>query len=203
MRLRWMWLVLALCCSIVSAQATENAGPRILLDTADVAKILNDPGVRILDVRPPAEYGQGHIPGAVNLPAPATDDPAANQRGLPLEPQRAQLLFRDVYRFRPKVVSGDFDLILVKPINPLFRVLLGGADPLVEGVARQQVAEPHLDEGAQVARRTVLEVHHAARAAVDHQYMAAANVGGFHLLGSGEKKRHGPGTRGPVRPAGR
>lgn len=42
----------------------------------------------------------------------------------------AQLLFREVYRFRPLIVSGDFDLILVKPINPLLRVLLGGADPL-------------------------------------------------------------------------
>lgn len=42
----------------------------------------------------------------------------------------SQLLFRDVYRFRPLIVSGDFDLILVKPISSLFRVLLGGADPL-------------------------------------------------------------------------
>jgi ABC-2 type transport system permease protein len=41
-----------------------------------------------------------------------------------------QLLFREVYRFRPKVVSGDFDLDLVKPANSLFRALLGGADPL-------------------------------------------------------------------------
>lgn len=41
-----------------------------------------------------------------------------------------QLFFRDVYRFRQKVVSGDFDLILIKPTSPLFRVLLGGADPL-------------------------------------------------------------------------
>jgi ABC-2 type transport system permease protein len=32
--------------------------------------------------------------------------------------------------FRPMVVSGDFDLILVKPMNPLFRALAGGADPL-------------------------------------------------------------------------
>jgi len=39
-----------------------------------------------------------------------------------------QLLFREVYRFRPLLVSGDLDLILVKPINPLVRVLLGGAD---------------------------------------------------------------------------
>ncbi len=41
-----------------------------------------------------------------------------------------QLFFREVYRFRPMVVSGDFDLVLVKPINPLFRALAGGADPL-------------------------------------------------------------------------
>jgi ABC-2 type transport system permease protein len=40
----------------------------------------------------------------------------------------AQFLFREVYRFRPLVVSGDFDLILIKPISPLFRVLLGGMD---------------------------------------------------------------------------
>jgi len=39
-----------------------------------------------------------------------------------------QLLFREVYRFRSLLVSGDLDLILIKPINPLVRVLLGGAD---------------------------------------------------------------------------
>lgn len=40
----------------------------------------------------------------------------------------AQFLFREVYRFRPQVVSGSFDLTLTKPVSPLFRVLLGGAD---------------------------------------------------------------------------
>src|SRR3990167_5313748 len=40
----------------------------------------------------------------------------------------AQFLFREVYRFRPLIVSGDLDLVLVKPVNPLFRVLMGGAD---------------------------------------------------------------------------
>lgn len=40
----------------------------------------------------------------------------------------SQFFFREVYRFRPKVVSGDFDLSLVKPVNPLFISLLGGAD---------------------------------------------------------------------------
>lgn len=41
----------------------------------------------------------------------------------------SQLLFREVYRFRQLVVSGNLDLVLVKPISPLFRVLLGGTDP--------------------------------------------------------------------------
>ncbi len=42
----------------------------------------------------------------------------------------AQFLFREVYRFREYVISGDLDLILVKPINPLLRVLFGGTDLL-------------------------------------------------------------------------
>src|SRR3989344_6011238 len=42
----------------------------------------------------------------------------------------AQFFFRNVYSFRPMVISGDFDLVLVKPLNALFRVLLGGPDPI-------------------------------------------------------------------------
>ncbi len=42
----------------------------------------------------------------------------------------SQFLFREVYRFRSLVVSGDFDLILTKPTSALFRALLGSADPL-------------------------------------------------------------------------
>jgi ABC-2 type transport system permease protein len=40
----------------------------------------------------------------------------------------SQFMFREVYRFRPMIVNGDFDLVLSKPINSLFRSLLGGAD---------------------------------------------------------------------------
>jgi ABC-2 type transport system permease protein len=40
----------------------------------------------------------------------------------------SQFLFREVYRFRPLVVSGDLDLIMTKPMSSLFRVLMGGAD---------------------------------------------------------------------------
>lgn len=40
----------------------------------------------------------------------------------------SQFLFREVYRFRPLVVTGEFDLILIKPVSSLFRSLAGGAD---------------------------------------------------------------------------
>ena len=40
----------------------------------------------------------------------------------------SQFLFREVYRFRPLVISGDLDLILTKPMSCLFRVMMGGAD---------------------------------------------------------------------------
>lgn len=41
-----------------------------------------------------------------------------------------QMLYREVYRFRTLVVSGDFDTVLVKPIHPFVRILLGGVDIL-------------------------------------------------------------------------
>ncbi len=40
----------------------------------------------------------------------------------------SQFLYREVYRFRPLIVSGNFDLVLTKPVNALFRSLAGGAD---------------------------------------------------------------------------
>lgn len=39
-----------------------------------------------------------------------------------------QILYRQVYRFRPLVVSGGFDMVLLKPIHPFIRILLGGVD---------------------------------------------------------------------------
>ena len=40
----------------------------------------------------------------------------------------AQVLFREVYRFRYQVVSGSFDLVLLKPHHPFLRILVGGVD---------------------------------------------------------------------------
>lgn len=40
----------------------------------------------------------------------------------------AQFFFREVYRFRHMVVSGNLDYVLIKPVSALFRSLMGGAD---------------------------------------------------------------------------
>ena len=39
-----------------------------------------------------------------------------------------QFLYREVYRFKPEIISGNFDLVLTKPVSALFRSLMGGAD---------------------------------------------------------------------------
>ena len=39
-----------------------------------------------------------------------------------------QLFFRGVYFFRQKVVNGEFDFSLVKPMSPLFRIMAGYTD---------------------------------------------------------------------------
>ena len=79
---------------IAPLMAAERPGSSLLVATGELAKVLTDSNLRILDARTPEEYRQGHLPGAVNLPAPATDDLAANRHGFPLEPERAAQLFR-------------------------------------------------------------------------------------------------------------
>lgn len=45
-----------------------------------------------------------------------------------------QMLFREVYRFRGLVSSGEFDFVLSKPLHPLIRSLLGGPDFIDSGM---------------------------------------------------------------------
>lgn len=45
-----------------------------------------------------------------------------------------QMLYREVYRFRPLVLNGGFDGVLAKPFPPLVRVLVGGPDYIDMGI---------------------------------------------------------------------
>lgn len=88
-----MTLVLGLAFA-TSAKAEKAENADLLIETHELAWLLSDPTLRLLDARPPHEYEQGHLPGAVNLPAAATDNLAANQQGLPLSLEQAGELFR-------------------------------------------------------------------------------------------------------------
>jgi thiosulfate/3-mercaptopyruvate sulfurtransferase len=76
------------------AQSPAYQNPQLLIEPQELSPILASPGVRVLDVRPPQEYQQGHLSGAVNLPALAMDDLEANRQGFPLPSDWAQRLFR-------------------------------------------------------------------------------------------------------------
>lgn len=42
----------------------------------------------------------------------------------------SQMFFREAYLFRNQIVTGSFDLVLSRPVSPLFRSLLGRVDIL-------------------------------------------------------------------------
>jgi ABC-2 type transport system permease protein len=42
----------------------------------------------------------------------------------------SQILYRQVYSFRPLVISGSLDTILLKPYHPFLKILVGGVDVL-------------------------------------------------------------------------
>jgi len=72
---------------------TGPGNRQLLIETPDLERLLPDPALRLIDARPPEQYRLGHLSGAVNLPAPATDSLVANRQGLPVSRERAQELF--------------------------------------------------------------------------------------------------------------
>jgi len=88
--------LLLLSSGALPGQVVSHRHPELLIETQKLAQQLSSPQLRLLDARPPEEYRLGHLPGAVNLPAPETDDLDANRRGFPLPPDRAVQLFREV-----------------------------------------------------------------------------------------------------------
>jgi rhodanese-related sulfurtransferase len=71
-------LLIILACSEPSLMAepvpghAQNVSGRSDVDVAALARALEQ-GVRVIDVRTPAEYASGHVPGAISLPLDALD----------------------------------------------------------------------------------------------------------------------------------
>ena len=93
-RIRWLVAVLLLVPAQTLAQLSHYRNPQLLMETPDLAAKLSDSDLRLVDARPSEQYGEEHLPGAVNLPAGATDYLEANRQGLPIPQDWAQRQFR-------------------------------------------------------------------------------------------------------------
>src|SRR5207247_7014457 len=66
--------------------------------------------------------------------------------------------------------------------HEIYTPALHDALPIFERVTGDEIAQPHLDERAQVTGGAVRELHDAGRLAVEQDDVAAPDVGGFHLI---------------------
>ena len=69
---RWVAIIVLSCAALVTACSTNGSQSTVAGVPADVdvtrAAALRDAGAVVLDVREPAEWAQGHIPGATLIP---------------------------------------------------------------------------------------------------------------------------------------
>ncbi len=71
----------------------QNSASLLLIETEELARRLNDPSLRIVDLGTPGVYRRGHIPNAVNLHVRDLDSLEVNRKGLPMEISKAEMLF--------------------------------------------------------------------------------------------------------------
>ncbi len=74
-------LALAIAVAIPPAGAADYDNPQLLVSAAALNGMLTRDDLRVIDVRPRAEYDAGHIPGALSIPAESVNDPAAQVDG--------------------------------------------------------------------------------------------------------------------------
>lgn len=74
--------------------AEGYARPELLIETAELARALKSPNVRLIDAVEPTLYGRAHIPGAVNLFYQDLSKLEEKKKsGFPLSPEEAETLF--------------------------------------------------------------------------------------------------------------
>lgn len=95
--LAWVGLLVGLLGLVWSGPAWGAGGyarPELLMETAELARFLKSPNVRLIDAVEPALYSRAHIPGAVNLfYLELSKLEEKKKSGLPLSPEEAEKLF--------------------------------------------------------------------------------------------------------------
>jgi len=94
-----VWILWSGCALLstngVASDKASYPNAQFLIETQELAARLgNDPELRILDARDPGGYREGHLAGAVNLPAATSDYLDANRQGFPIPTAWAQRLLR-------------------------------------------------------------------------------------------------------------
>ncbi len=93
-KIRFWGMLLIFVSTPAVAQVAAYRNPQLLIETPELVAQLQNPQLRLIDARTKGEYQSDHLPGAVNLPALATDDLEANRKGYPLPTDWAERLFR-------------------------------------------------------------------------------------------------------------
>ena len=76
-----VWSGLALDRPVVAAGSDDQKPAAMLIEVDGLQKKLKEPGLRILDTRPRAEYAKSHIPGAVAVDVKSWQDQGKKERG--------------------------------------------------------------------------------------------------------------------------
>ena len=102
-------LVLFLGAACTHAANADYANPQLLTSTEQLDRMLDQPGVRVVDVRPKADFDKGHIEGAVHLGADDIIDPNSHIEGdlRPHDEIVAMLEDRGIDRNTPVVFYDD------------------------------------------------------------------------------------------------
>ncbi|MAF96311.1 MAG: hypothetical protein CMM60_11235 [Rhodospirillaceae bacterium] len=88
-------LVFVLALPATGARAQEGyARPELLIETEELAKLVDEPDVVVIDTVDPARYWRAHIPEAVNIFTPnVADIKARKKNGYPLSEEDAERIF--------------------------------------------------------------------------------------------------------------
>ena len=78
----WTLLAGAALALMIIPGVTWGAGPAgpegVFINPVQLKELLGKPAVKVIDVRGPADYAKGHIPGAINIPSTAIQVPERN-----------------------------------------------------------------------------------------------------------------------------
>ena len=94
-----LWVIFAaitLAFAVPAAWAQGYTRPDLLIETEELAKLLEQPNVRVIDAVDPGTYGRAHIPGAVNIfYLTLADIKARKEKGYPLSIEDAEKIFSE------------------------------------------------------------------------------------------------------------